>query len=78
MLFQIIQLVGAVLILGAFAAQQSKRLESETVVYQLLNCLGGFCLCTAAVAEVQYGFILLEGAWTILSAAGLVRVMRGA
>ncbi|HWW60576.1 MAG TPA: hypothetical protein VN181_04330 [Thermoanaerobaculia bacterium] len=76
MLFQILQLIGAVLILGAFAAQQSKRLEAETVVYQLLNCLGGFCLCAAAIATMQYGFILLEGAWTVLSAAGLVRVIK--
>ncbi|HVR40405.1 MAG TPA: hypothetical protein VMU84_15015 [Thermoanaerobaculia bacterium] len=76
MLFQIIQLAGAVLILGAFAAQQSKRLIAESVMYQLLNLGGGALLCVAAIAEVQYGFILLEGSWTILSGVGLWRVMK--
>ena len=27
----------------------------------MLNLIGGFCLCAAAIAVRQYGFILLEG-----------------
>lgn len=76
MVYQLISLAGAVLVLAAFAAVQLKRLDSETVVYQLMNMLGGACLCVVAVVTVQYGFILLEGTWAVLSAAGLIRVLR--
>ena len=76
MIFQVVSIVGAILILTAFAAQQFQRLEAETKTYQMLNLIGGFCLATAAVAAKQYGFILLEGTWTVVSAWGVWRVSR--
>ncbi|MEA2336219.1 MAG: hypothetical protein QOE82_226 [Thermoanaerobaculia bacterium] len=76
MIFQVVSMVGAILILTAFAAQQFQRLEAETKTYQMLNLIGGFCLCAAAVGVRQYGFILLEGSWTVVSAWGLWRVAR--
>jgi hypothetical protein len=76
MLFQIVSLVGAILILSAFAAQQLGRLAAETRTYQMLNLIGGFFLFVAATAARQYGFILLEGTWTVASAYGLWRVSR--
>jgi hypothetical protein len=58
----------------AFAAQQLGRLAAETRTYQILNLIGGFFLCIAAIVARQYGFILLEGTSTI--ASGMWRVMR--
>ena len=76
MVYQIISLAGAVMILGAFAALQLGRLAAATRLYQVLNLAGGACLFVAATAAQQYGFILLEGTWTVASAYGLWRVTR--
>jgi NADH:ubiquinone oxidoreductase subunit 6 (subunit J) len=76
MIYQVISLFGAIVILTAFAAGQLRKLKHESVAYQLMNLIGGTCLCIAAVASLQYGFILLEGSWAILSAHGLWRVLR--
>jgi hypothetical protein len=76
MIFQVVSIVGAMLILAAFAAQQMRRLEAETKTYQILNLIGGFCCCLTAIVGRQYGFILLEGSWTVISAWGVWRVVR--
>jgi len=75
MIYQVVSLIGAILILAAFAANQAGRLGNETVAYQLLNLVGGACLFTTALVNRQYGFILLEGAWVILSAWALRKIL---
>ena len=77
MFYQAISIAGAVLILVAYAAHQLKRMGTDTVKYQMLNLIGGFFLCLTAIETRQYGFIMLEGSWTLLSAWALWKVMRG-
>jgi hypothetical protein len=48
MIFQVVSIVGAMLILAAFAAQHFKLFEAETKSYQILNLIGGFCLYLTA------------------------------
>ncbi len=74
---QVISIVGALLILVPFAASQLGRLKTSSLSYQMMNVIGAGTLTVVALLERQYGFILLEGVWTIMSLVGLRRVMAG-
>jgi hypothetical protein len=74
---QLIQIVGALLILAAFAAVQFERMRPDSRLYLTLNLIGSAILAVLAVAAEQWGFVLLEGVWAIVSAWGLWMALFG-
>lgn len=74
---QIVSVVGSLLILSAYTANQAGRLPTQRVAYSVLNVLGAGILAVVAVLEEQWGFLLLEGVWTLVSLVALARLLRG-
>ena len=70
---QAVQLAGAVLILVAFTAGQAGRLNPQALSYIVLNLVGSIALAVTAAVTSNWGFLLLEGVWAIVSAWSLFR-----
>lgn len=73
---QLVQIVGAILILVAFAGAQFGRLDQRSVAYLVLNLIGSLILAVLAAIESQLGFLLLEGVWSLVSLWSLVAELR--
>lgn len=72
MRFQAVQIAGALAILVAFAFAQAGWLDQKAAAYLLLNLIGSGILGIQAGLQKQWGFVLLETVWALISAAGLV------
>ena len=70
---QLFSLVGALLILGAYAGQQMGVLSGRPRLYGAMNFVGGAALTVVAFQASQWGFVLLEGTWAALSVPSLMR-----
>jgi hypothetical protein len=73
---QLLSLAGAVLILGAYAGHQAGLFTRRPRLYGAMNFVGGAVLTVIAFQASQWGFVLLEGAWTALSVPSMIARQR--
>jgi hypothetical protein len=72
----VLQVCGSVLVLVAFALSQRDMLSTSSVTYLVLNVVGSAVLAVLALHERQWGFLLLETVWAVVSAASLAGTLR--
>jgi hypothetical protein len=68
---QIVQIVGALMILAGFVLTQGKLLDANSYLYLVLNSTGATILAVLAFQSQRWGFVLLEGVWALVALAGL-------
>jgi hypothetical protein len=74
---QVVSVLGALAILTAYAANQFRLIGPSNLSYSVMNFVGSAVLTVIAVVEVQWGFILLEGMWSLVSLWGMITILRG-
>jgi hypothetical protein len=76
MFIQGLSVLGALMVLGAYAMIQVGAWRELDAGYLALNVIGSLLLGIVAVIERQVGFILLEFAWAALAVLGIIRAMK--
>ncbi len=74
---QWLQILGAVMVLAAFAGAQFGALRQQSYPYLILNLIGSAILAVLAYQEQQWGFLLLEGVWALVSLWSVLMRTRG-
>jgi hypothetical protein len=76
-MLQVVSVLGALAILAAYTANQFRLIGPSNLSYSVMNFVGSAVLTAIAVVEGQWGFILLEGVWAIVSLWGIITILRG-
>ncbi len=69
---QVVQMVGALLILAGFILSQGNLLDADSYLYLILNLTGAAILAVLAFQGQRWGFVLLEGVWALVALVGLI------
>ena len=64
---QLIQVVGALFNMGAFALLHFEIAPSSALRYLIPNWVGSVLLVISAYTDSQWGFLLLESAWVLVT-----------
>jgi hypothetical protein len=73
---QVLSIIGAALVLGAFGLLQTGRMHTEQVSYQLANVVGPALLATAAIMTEAWAFVVLNVVWGVFAAFKLAEIAR--
>jgi hypothetical protein len=67
--------LGALAVLAAYAANQLRLIGPSNLSYSAMNFAGSAVLAVVAVVEEQWGFLLLEGVWALVSLWGVISIL---
>lgn len=72
-LYQPVQILGSLLVLMAFIGAAAGLVKPSTWAYLMLNAVGSTVLALTATVKLEWGFILLEGTWALVSIVSMCR-----
>ncbi len=75
-LADIIGSVGVFILLLAYVLNLLNKISRESLIYILMNVIGGALACLASYLIHYIPFIILEGVWTIVSLIALINYFR--
>lgn len=73
MFYNLVQIVGSLLILTVFVAAVTGRMQQSSYAYLVANAIGSTVLTVTAIIRLEWGFLLLEGVWALVSIYSILR-----
>jgi len=75
-LVEIIGWIGTFLLLTAYVLVSFKKLEGDSIRYQMMNVVAGLCLVTNTLYHGAYPPSFLNAVWSIIAVVAIVTIGR--
>jgi len=68
--------IGTFLLLTAYVLVSFKKLEGDSIKYQMINVVAGLCLVTNTLYHGAYPPSFLNAVWSIIAVVAIVKIGR--
>ncbi|MBA3334487.1 MAG: hypothetical protein H0T08_02630 [Acidobacteria bacterium] len=76
LLVEIIGWIGTFLLLTAYVLVSFKKLEGDSIRYQMMNVVAGLCLVTNTLYHGAYPPSFLNAVWSIIAVVAIITIGR--
>ena len=69
----IVGILGAILVVGAYFLNQIGRLPSESLIFPIVNMIGSSLIVWSLLYDFNAGAFFIEASWVLISLIGIIR-----
>ena len=75
-LISILGWIGSVLVIGAYGLNSYQKINSNSLVFQLMNLRGAILLIINSVYKEAYPFTFINSVWVVIAISSIARNKR--
>jgi hypothetical protein len=75
-IIDIIGWIGSVAVIAAYGLNSYQKIKSDSLIFLLLNLVGGICLIIYTVFYTAYANTFINVVWVLIAIPALIRVLR--
>jgi hypothetical protein len=67
--------VGSLLVIGAYGLNSYQKIKSDSLIFQLMNLVGGILLIINSMYKEAYPFTFINTVWVLIAILAIFRIV---
>jgi hypothetical protein len=65
--------IGSLLVIGAYGLNSYQKIESDSLIFQLMNLIGGIFLILNSIHKEAYPFTFINSVWVVIAISSMIK-----
>ena len=67
--------IGSLLVIGAYGLNSYQKIKSDSLIFQLMNLVGGILLIINSMYKEAYPFTFINTVWVLIAILAIFRIV---
>ena len=67
--------IGSLLVIGAYGLNSYQKIKSDSLIFQLMNLVGGILLIINSMYKEAYPFTFINSVWVLIAILAIFRIV---
>jgi hypothetical protein len=67
--------IGSLLVIGAYGLNSYQKIKSDSLIFQLMNLVGGILLIINSMYKEAYPFTFINTVWVLIAIPAIFRII---